>query len=340
MPRTAELTSESETDHIHAGSTKKTYASKKRRAVSASESDAEEVEKEMNEEPEETAPEGDEDDEGEEEYEIEKILDAKKGQFPGGRMGYFVKWKNYGDEHNSWVDERDAGNAKELIERFWEEKKKGKPGPRKSEPVKSKPKLTEKLSRKSLIDLDSSVEPDSLAKKRGRPKKDELVSDKLEARDEDESEQRAKKKPRKSNGLSRQENKRESDEETLGNMKKHMKVSSWEELIQSIDTVEREEDGELYVFFTLKSDKMRVRENSRICAEKFPQKLIMFYESNLRWKTEEDPVEVRVILDMSPTRPNPPVLLVFGALYSDILICITSNPYATQLIDFVQASFH
>lgn len=103
----------------------------------------------------------------------------------------------------------------------------------------------------SLADLESSAEPDSLVKKRGRPKKDELPSDKLEARDEDEGEQRGKKKPRKSNGLSRQDNKREpDDEETFGNMKKHMKVPSWEELIQSIDTVERE-DGELYVFFTL-----------------------------------------------------------------------------------------
>jgi hypothetical protein len=44
---------------------------------------------------------------------------------------------------------------------------------------------------------------------------------------------------------------RESDDEEIGNMKKHMKVPSWEELIETIDTVEREDDGELYVFFTL-----------------------------------------------------------------------------------------
>lgn len=100
--------------------------------------------------------------------------------------------------------------------------------------------------------MESSVELESFVKKRGRFKKDEVPLDNLEAREEDEGEQRARKKPRKSNGLSRQDNKRESDdEEMLGDMKKHTKVPSWEELIESVDTVEREDDGELYVFFTL-----------------------------------------------------------------------------------------
>lgn len=93
------------------------------------------------------------------------------------------------------------------------------------------------------------MEPDSIAKKRGRPKKDEVPS---EVRDEEEDEHRIKKKPRRSNGLARKDSIQESDdEEIIGNMKKHMKVPSWEDLIQSIDTVERESDGELYVFFTL-----------------------------------------------------------------------------------------
>lgn len=82
MPRATDVTSESETELVQTGSTKKTYSSKKRRAVSASESDVEEVEKEVNEEPEETAAEVEEEEE-EEEYEIERIIDAKKGQFPG-----------------------------------------------------------------------------------------------------------------------------------------------------------------------------------------------------------------------------------------------------------------
>lgn len=86
MPRAAEMTSESEGERVLLGSTKKTYAGKKRRATSASGSgsEVEEVVKEVNEEPEETAAEGEEEEEeAEEEYEIEKILDAKKGQFSG-----------------------------------------------------------------------------------------------------------------------------------------------------------------------------------------------------------------------------------------------------------------
>jgi hypothetical protein len=94
MPCAIEVTSESESEQIRAGSTKKTYASKKRRATSASESDVQEVEKEVIEEPEETAAEGDDDDddEPEEEYEIEKILDAKKGHFHAVSRVSFIFW--------------------------------------------------------------------------------------------------------------------------------------------------------------------------------------------------------------------------------------------------------
>lgn len=75
--------------------------------------------------------EGEEGGEEESEYEIEAIIDAKRGSFPEvgrhertickpttqdasslssqGRMGYFVKWKGYPDSENSWVDEQDAG---------------------------------------------------------------------------------------------------------------------------------------------------------------------------------------------------------------------------------------
>ncbi|KAJ2929473.1 hypothetical protein H1R20_g7627, partial [Candolleomyces eurysporus] len=60
-----------------------------------------------------------EDEEREEEYEIEAIIDAKRGVFAEGRIGYLVKWKGYDSKDNSWVDEKDIGNAEELVDEFW-----------------------------------------------------------------------------------------------------------------------------------------------------------------------------------------------------------------------------
>ncbi|KAL0956868.1 hypothetical protein HGRIS_002976 [Hohenbuehelia grisea] len=48
------------------------------------------------------------------EYKVEKILDSRLRMYDG-RTGYYVKWKNFGSEYNSWVDERDIRNAEQLI---------------------------------------------------------------------------------------------------------------------------------------------------------------------------------------------------------------------------------
>ncbi|KAL1710838.1 hypothetical protein EV121DRAFT_251096 [Schizophyllum commune] len=68
--------------------------------------------------------------------------------------------------------------------------------------------------------------------------------------------------------------------------KKYRDLDSWEDLIASIETVEQHPDNPdgLMVYVTLK-DGRRVRETSATAREKFPQLLIDFYESNLRWKT-------------------------------------------------------
>ncbi|KAF9244140.1 hypothetical protein BU15DRAFT_42196 [Melanogaster broomeanus] len=262
MPRRTEaVTSDSEIGRPLSSPAKKNHTVKQPRQASMEAEDVSEVEKEVKMVAADSDAE-DEEEEQEEEYEIERIIEAKKGRFPGGRMGYFVKWKGYSEEHNSWVDEMDAGNAQDLIDQFWASKKKessSSKAPRKSEPTKKHQK--------------SAIMP---------------KADNAEAPEEDEEDQRAKKKARKSNGTGRPSKQQESDDDDiLGNMRKHMNVASWENLVQSIDTVERTNDGELIVYFTLKNEKKRMRENSRLCAQKFPQKLITFYESNLRWKIDD-----------------------------------------------------
>ncbi|KAG1877364.1 hypothetical protein F4604DRAFT_2005494 [Suillus subluteus] len=277
MPRATDaMTSDSDADMSRAKQ-KKEYSSKKNR-VSSSEPD---LASENEESP------GEEGDEQEEEYEIEEVMESQKGYFGDGKFGYFVKWKGYPSEDNSWVHEDDAANAQDLINKYWENKRKAsKGGPRKSTDA-GRPKT----GRKSTI-VDETREPTLSAKKRSRPKKadQEEQSEKEQEASSDDDDARAKKKPRKSQGASAKKLTKQlaEDEEvvTFGSMKKHMTIASWENLVETIDTIERGDEGNLYVYFKIKHSDVRMREVSRLCAQKFPQKLIKFYESNLRWRID------------------------------------------------------
>ena len=52
---------------------------------------------------------------GQEEFEIEKLLGTHVAR---GRKQNLCKWKGYGDLENSWVDESDMGNARELVQAY------------------------------------------------------------------------------------------------------------------------------------------------------------------------------------------------------------------------------
>ncbi|KAJ7488759.1 hypothetical protein B0H11DRAFT_2229952 [Mycena galericulata] len=40
---------------------------------------------------------------------------AKADHFGKNKLGYFVKWKGYSDEHNSWVSEQDAQSMDPIL---------------------------------------------------------------------------------------------------------------------------------------------------------------------------------------------------------------------------------
>jgi hypothetical protein len=43
----------------------------------------------------------------------------------------------------------------------------------------------------------------------------------------------------------------EEEDITVGSMKKHMTIPSWENLVETIDTIERGDDQNLYVYFKM-----------------------------------------------------------------------------------------
>ncbi|QRW24437.1 Retrotransposable element Tf2 protein [Rhizoctonia solani] len=53
--------------------------------------------------------------EGEEEYEVEQIIDSKRQK---GKWFYLIKWKGYGPEDNSWEPEELLEHSQEEIQRF------------------------------------------------------------------------------------------------------------------------------------------------------------------------------------------------------------------------------
>jgi len=210
------------------------------------------------------------------EYEIESIISAKRVGAQG--FTYLVSWKGYTAEHNSWVDEADAGNATDLISEYWEKNKKEK----KARKSVDKSKATSKAGRKSDAG-DTEAASVSAAKKRARSKakKDSDVEE-----DSDSERPRTAKKPRKS---TKKPSPASMDiDDDVGDMGKYMHQESWEKLIKKVDTVEMGDDNKLYVFFTLKADNERHRQTSEICKKRFPLHMLDFYEGHLRWKQVDD----------------------------------------------------
>jgi len=214
------------------------------------------------------------------EYEIESIVTSKRS---GTGFTYLVSWKGYTAEHNSWVDEKDAGNANDLIAEYWSKQPKEKKG-RKSV---DKPKTASKAGRKSTTrDTSGEAQSTSAAKKRARSKVQKDGSD--DEADSDRGRARVTKKARKSTGAKKSSDVVMDIDDDIGDMNQYMQHESWEKLIKSVDTVEKGPDDQLYVFFTLKADNERHRQLSAVCKKRFPLLLLDFYEGHLRWKQVDE----------------------------------------------------
>ncbi|KAF7335573.1 Chromatin-associated protein swi6 [Mycena venus] len=225
---------------------------------------------------------GGEEDEAEDSewYEIEAILDARKGIFEKKKFGYLVKWKGYGSDQNSWVAEADAGNATDLIDAYWDQRNKKKA-------PKKVAKKESKRSRKCMEESEYEYDPDdpmSMAKTRGRDES-VLLSDGNIDTEDDELAMSVVEKPERKTSKKFEESidlvdSKIPDDDQFGPMPaEYLDEATWDQLIQQIHTVSRVGD-KLYVFFTLHGGE-HVRMSSQICADKFPKLLLNFYEAHL-----------------------------------------------------------
>jgi len=212
-------------------------------------------------------------DEDDDEYEIEKVLGSSNEIFKN-EMAYFVKWKGYDETENSWVKESDAPHAGDLISKYMDEKlakeriaaKKAAKSRKSTEPAKQEPKKRARLSTKSKAYSDeeeperSPVRP--IAKK--QKKAPAPTKKKVEPGHDEEDPEMVEFAP----------------------MDRYMDLDSWEALIDTVDTIERD-GGDLIIYGTL-TTKEHFRLPSSTCNDKFPKKIIKFYEDNLRWKASDE----------------------------------------------------
>ena len=176
--------------------------------------------------------------------------------------------------------------AQELIKEFWDRQKK------KGDKI-GRPKSKGTTRRPVAISVESTPEP---TKKRGRPRVRPVSDD-----EGDEENTRQRKRGRKSNGTTRKaspspasSSDRDSPAVELlepSLIKKWKNLPSWEEHVETIDTVERIGDDELLIYFKLyvfclfantwsdslricrKGEKTACKESSDVCADKFPKKV-------------------------------------------------------------------
>jgi chromobox protein 5 len=191
--------------------------------------------------------------------------------------------------------------AKELIAEYWarQGKKKGEKGGRKSD---TKPKAATR--RPVAASVESTPEPAQATKKRGRDRPRAKSGSDDEVGDEEED-VRSRKRGRKSNGVTRKASPSPASSSDRASpvvdllepsaIKKWGNLPSWERHVEAIDTVEKTDDGDLFIYFKLyvvllstctisdnveilsrKGEKTACKENSRICAERFPQQVRSF----------------------------------------------------------------
>jgi hypothetical protein len=153
--------------------------------------------------------------------------------------------------HKDVSDNSPSRNADALIAEYW------KSQPNKKKARKSTDAKAPRKPRKSTVDETSDTgSPAAAQKKRGRKSQVKAESDLENGKDMDVDETRPSKKSRK--GIAQKALSREvpprtfiGEDPPIGDMSHHMKMKSWEDLVSTVDTIEREADGSLMVYFTM-----------------------------------------------------------------------------------------
>ncbi|KAL8736677.1 MAG: hypothetical protein Q9166_000043 [cf. Caloplaca sp. 2 TL-2023] len=198
-------------------------------------------------------------DESEELYVVEKIL-KHHNNFEDNQMRYEIKWKGYEKKSDrTWETEDNLEGAREILEAYWKQIG-GKPVPKPIEPKST----GKKRGRQST----GTIQPAKKQKKAGR----KSASAAQEAQEDDDA----------------------SPEPPVGYTDVNPDTwqppapndNAWDPLVQNVDTIEKDDKGELwaYLVWNEKNDDNRFnRSKARLatCNKACPQRMLQFYEKHV-----------------------------------------------------------
>ncbi|GAA5970062.1 hypothetical protein JCM21900_000273 [Sporobolomyces salmonicolor] len=221
--------------------------------------------------------------EEEPEYEVEAIMKHKRDA--QGVLKYFVQWVGFGREDDSWEPEENVAHLDEKLNEYWESVPESKRLQRYA-PWSKKYKALQKA-----LKGESAATPKSASKKRGAAAID----------DSDDEEVAVKNIKARAQGKKKVKAEAEKGEEEAAPVEDgydpegreivewepiYGDKQGWEDLVDKIDTVERDDEDGFKMYIVWKDNKGAWVPNT-IARERCPQKIIDFYESHLKFRTRD-----------------------------------------------------
>ncbi|KAJ3012899.1 hypothetical protein HKX48_006019 [Thoreauomyces humboldtii] len=262
------------------------------------------------------AEDDEDDDEAEEVYEFEKILGHRRTK---GKDYFFIKWKGYPSEQNTWEPAEHIGE-KELIDEFWAENPPKKNASAKK--VREKPARPAHRPARAASGVSAVFTVDSDPEEAVTAEKPDRNSAKKRARSPSSPPARAstRKLQRKSQSVTRSEDEEvpvenreadDSDEDIVTHDKmphRFTLMNSWESLVKDVTNIEISpvDENALLVFLEWKNG-MRSSHPSPTINRKCPQAMLRFYEAHIRFShpNPEDEIEPDADVPKDNEEPGP-----------------------------------
>ncbi|CAG8489952.1 15083_t:CDS:2 [Cetraspora pellucida] len=221
----------------------------------------------------------------ENEYVVEKVVGHR---LANGRLQYYLKWKDYPDEENTWEDESDIF-ATNLIDEYWD-KKGGRPMTNTSSSSCSSAVVSNRRRRRYRYNAKDNDG-------------DTLMIGSTSYDDNDENQTKSSR--HKNSSISQ----REYDDGYLANYKpvpamprhnngygrpsvsnSEIEEERWEDIVQRVETVERDKDSKELLVYIKWVNGSRSCHKASVANKKCPQAVIEFYENHLKFHEENEEI--------------------------------------------------